>query len=62
MFRPKLFILRETLFEFLSKELSTLQLSTRRPIHNLYILYFVGKYNINFVGVGVRSILNNKSL
>jgi predicted transport protein len=57
MFRPLLAMLTKTLFEFLSKDLSALQLSTRRPIHNLYILYFVGKYNINFVGVRVQNIL-----
>lgn len=57
MFRPKLAILRKTLFEFLSKDLSTLQLSKRRPLHNLYILYFVGKYNINFVGVRFQNML-----
>jgi len=56
MFRSKLTILT-TLLEFLSKDLSTLQLSTRRPIDNLYILFFVGKYNINFVGERVQNML-----
>jgi hypothetical protein len=48
MFRSKLAKLRKTLFEFLSKDFNTLQLSTLRSIHNLYILYFAGKYNVNF--------------
>jgi hypothetical protein len=57
MFRPKLGIITKTLFEFLSKDLITLQWSTRKPIQGLYILYFVGKYTIHFVWVRVQNML-----
>jgi hypothetical protein len=57
MFRPKLAIITKILFEFLSKDPITLQLSTQRPIHDLYILYFVGKYTITFVGVCAQNML-----